>query len=65
MNKVPKIISTKDLSYISDMLSHNFFTCKKVNELNNLVSDKDVKKSLDEAAAVLKNNFSSLLNILK
>lgn len=64
MNKVPNIISTKDLSFISDMLSHNVFTCKKVNELNNLVEDKDVEKVLDDAAEVLKNNYNILLNML-
>ncbi len=64
MNKVPNIISTKDLSFISDMLSHNVFTCKKVNELNKLVEDKDVVKVLDDASNVLNNNYNILLNML-
>ena len=40
MKEVPNIISTKDLSYIKDMLSWNLVMAKKSKEYLKLVGDK-------------------------
>ncbi len=65
MNKVPKIISTKDLSYIEDMLNWNFYTSKKIHDYLDITEDKEVKKTLYEANELLIANYNKLLNILK
>ena len=65
MNKVPKIISTKDLAYITDMLNWNFFISKKVYEFINVVNDNEVKKILQDANSVLISNYEKSLNLIK
>ncbi len=65
MNKVPKIISTKDLSYIEDMLNWNFYISKKIHDYIDFAEDKDVKKILYETNELLISNYNKLLNILK
>ena len=44
MKSVPNIISTKDLSYLEDMLNWNYVLIKKINNYINEVKDIDVKK---------------------
>lgn len=64
MKEVPNIISTKDLSYIKDMLSWNLVMAKKSKEYLKLVSDKDVKELLKRVNEVHKSHYEMLLEIL-
>ncbi len=64
MREVPNIISTKDLSYIKDMLSWNLVMAKKSKEYLKLVSDKDVKELLKRVNEVHRSHYEMLLEIL-
>lgn len=64
MKEVPNIISTKDLSYIKDMLSCNLVMAKKSKEYLKLVGDKDVKELLKKVNEVHKSHYEMLLEII-
>lgn len=64
MKEVPNIISTKDLSYIKDMLSWNLVMAKKSKEYLKLVGDKDVKERLKKVNEVHKSHYEMLLEII-
>lgn len=65
MKSVPNIISTKDLSYLEDMLNWNFILIKKINNYINIVKDDDVKKVLVKANKELLNDYNLLLDVLE
>ncbi len=65
MKSVPNIISTKDLSYIEDMLNWNFTLIKKINNYLYLVKDEGVKKELEKAKKELLNSYNSFLDYLE
>lgn len=64
MKEVPNIISTKDLSYIKDMLSWNLVMAKKSKEYLKLVGDKDVKELLKKVNEVHNSHYEMLLEII-
>ena len=64
MKEVPNIISTKDVSYIKDMLSWNLVMAKKSKEYLKLVGDKDVKELLKKVNEVHKSHYEMLLEII-
>ena len=65
MKSVPNIISTKDLSYLEDMLNWNFILIKKINNYIDIVKDEDVKKVLVKANKELLNDYNLLLDVLE
>lgn len=65
MKSVPNIISTKDLSYIEDMLNWNFILIKKINNYLNCVKDENVIKVLEKAYKDLNTNYNELLEVLE
>lgn len=65
MKSVPNIISTKDLSYLEDMLNWNFILIKKINNYIDIVKDDDVKKVLVKANKELLNDYNLLLDVLE
>lgn len=65
MKSVPNIISTKDLSYLEDMLNWNYVLIKKINNYVNEVKDTDVKKLLEKCSKDLKKNYNDILNTLE
>ncbi len=65
MKSVPNIISTKDLSYIEDMLNWNFTLIKKINNYLFLVKDEGVKKELEKGKKELLNSYNSFLDYLE
>lgn len=65
MNSVPNIISTKDLSYIEDMLNWNFVLIKKINNYIVLTKDEDVKKLLIKSSKQLEKNYNDILSVLE
>lgn len=65
MKNVPKIISSKDLSYISDMLNWLHTISKKLNHYTDLIEDTKILKEIDNLNNILGNIYNDLLNILK
>ena len=65
MKSVPNIISTKDLSYLEDMLNWNFILIKKINNYFNNIKDEDVIKSFDKAYKDLMKNYNDILSTLE
>ena len=65
MEKVPKMISTKDLSYISDMFNWNITAYNKINLFLPDIGDKELKSALKKVATMHKENCKELVNILK
>ena len=64
-NKVPNIITGKDLDYLSDMFNWNYDALKKVNVGINNTEDEEIKKNLEEGYKLFKNNLNVILSILK
>lgn len=64
MNQVPKMISTKDLAYLSDMADWNFNAAKKCNHFANEVQDEEIKNMILQAFAMHKENFNKIMTIL-
>ena len=65
MDKVPTMISTKDLDYIKDMLDWNLIAVKKINHYLQHVQDEDVKNLFEQIVTMHKKHFNGLLNLLK
>ncbi len=65
MNKVPTMISTKDLAYISDMFEWNFNVSKELNHFSNEAIDPEIKEKLKTSALLHSNICNKLLSILK
>ena len=65
MKNVPNIISTKDLSYLEDMLNWNFVLIKKLNNYLSIVEDEDVINLFDKANNELIKNYKEILNTLE
>ena len=65
MNNVPNIISTKDLTYIEDILNWNYILIKKINHYLTEIKDQDVVNSLDKAFKMLLNNYNDILSTLE
>lgn len=65
MKKVPKMLSTKDSSYINDIFNWNITLYKKIeNELIDC-NDKDLSNILEEASEIHLSNCNILINYLK
>ena len=63
-NKVPNIITGKDLDYLSDMFNWNYGALKSnLNSLNE-VADKEIKKIIEKSTNIFKDNIMNILSIL-
>ncbi len=65
MNSVPQMISTKDLSYISDMFEWMITASKKANHFVNEVQDPEIKELLKEVAMMHAKHCQKLVSILQ
>lgn len=65
MDNVPKMISTKDLDYICDMLNWNLVACKKARYFANEVMQQDIANELQTIANMHQKHYNTLLNLLK
>ena len=65
MQEIPKMISTKDLSYIEDMMNWNLIFSKKAHMYKNMIKDKEIKKLIASVAKMHSEHYNSLLEILK
>lgn len=64
-NVVPKIITGKDLDYLSDLFSWNYAALKKTNESINNITDDEGKDLLKKAFNIFNNNLNVVLDTLK
>ncbi len=64
MNKVPEMISTKDLSYISDMLEWFIIASKKTLDFSEVAEKKEIKEALVSASELHAKQAIKVLNIL-
>lgn len=65
MNSVPRMISSKDLDYISDMLNWNLIASKKTYHFANDSIEEDVTNELKSISNMHKKHYQWLLNLLK
>lgn len=64
-NKVPDIITGKDLDYLSDMFNWNYNAYKKSSDCIGKIQDMEMKEIMIKASNIFHNNLNTLLNILK
>lgn len=63
-SKVPNIISTKDLDYLSDMFNWNYGAYKNtINSIKN-VEDEEIKNILESASNIFHTTTQDILNII-
>ena len=63
--KVPNIITGKDLDYLSDMFNWNYGAYKSnLNAINN-VNDNEIKEILEKSTNIFKNTLMDILSILE
>ena len=65
MEKVPTIISTKDLSYICDMFNWNFTMAKKAIFYSKEVNDEEISNEFNSIYFMHKQIMEELINILR
>jgi hypothetical protein len=65
MDNVPKMISTKDLDYLSDMLDWNFTVSKKVYHFTNETNDEDITNEMKKISQMHEQHYNTILKLLK
>ena len=63
-NEVPKIITGKDLDYLSDMFNWNYEALKKTDTAIKNTSDKEIIAILERGYNLFNNNLNVTLSIL-
>ena len=64
MEKVPNMISSKDLSYIEDMFNWHFVLCKKAYYYSDLVCDEEISKYMIDVAKKHEKICEKLIKML-
>ncbi len=65
MKKIPNMISSKDLSYISDMFNWNFTAAKKTEFYLESCEDEDLCKELTKLNKIHLKNCQNLTKLLE
>lgn len=65
MKRVPDMISTKDLSYIEDMINWNVTAAKTAYHFSNKVENEDLSELFNNVSAMHAEHVHTLLEILK
>ena len=65
MDKVPKVISEKDLDYLSDMFNWNYLAYKNTNSQKSSVENEEIKLLMDRGYNLFNSNIDSILEILE
>lgn len=65
MEKVPSVISSKDLDYLSDMFNFNYGAYKCMKNAYNNIQDIEIKNIINKASNLFYNNMNKILNILE
>lgn len=63
-NKVPNIITGKDLDYLSDMFNWNYGAFKSNYNSISEVTDNEIKEILERSSNIFKESILSVLSIL-
>ncbi len=64
-NKVPNILTGKDLDYLSDMFTWNYAALKKANLAHENISDNNLKDTVEKAYNLFDDNLNLVLTILQ
>lgn len=65
MKTPPEMLSPKDVLYISDILRMILVTHKKLTDTLPTIQDEDVKTQFEDASVLLKDQYMTLLGLLK
>lgn len=65
MKKIPNMISTKDLAYISDIFNWNNTQVKKLDYYIKICKDEDICKEFTKLKKIHIQNCKNLINILE
>lgn len=63
-NKVPNIITGKDLDYLSDMFNWNYGVYKSTVNAIEEVTDDEIRDILTRSSEIFYENMNTVLNIL-
>lgn len=63
-NKVPNIITGKDLDYLSDMFNWNYGAFKSNYNSISEVTDNEIKEILERGSNIFKESILKILSIL-
>jgi hypothetical protein len=64
MQQPPQVVSTKDASYLTDMLSWNLLAMKKAHFFAGQCQDIEVKTELEKCGQMHQRHYQTLLNHL-
>lgn len=64
MEKVPSMISTKDLDYLTDIFNWNYGAFKSVINMESEFTDKALSKCARKVSNLFMNNMDTVLDIL-
>lgn len=64
MEKVPSMISTKDLDYLTDIFNWNYGTFKSVINMESELTDKALSKCARKVSDLFMSNMDTVLDIL-
>lgn len=64
MEKVPSMISTKDLDYLTDIFNWNYGSFKSVINMESEFTDKVLSKCARKVSDLFMNNMDTVLDIL-
>ena len=62
--KVPTIISTKDLDYLEDMFNWNYLAYKKMVNSIDMINNLEIEETIEKAGDTFKENMNIILDIL-
>jgi len=62
MTQPPTMISSKDLLYLTDMMSWNLTAAKKARFLAEACQIQEIKQAIEETAHMHQNHYQRLLN---
>ena len=62
--KVPTIISTKDLDYLEDMFNWNYLAYKKMINSIDMINNLEIEEMIEKANDTFKENLNIILDIL-
>ncbi len=65
MKQPPNVISSKDLTYIEDMLAWNLTAAKSAREFAGIVTDPEIKNELEQTYQMHKKHYDEFLNFLQ
>lgn len=63
--KVPNIVSSKDLDYLEDMFNYNYLGYKKIVNYIDMVNNLEIEEIMEKAGNTFNENMQEILTILK